>query len=132
MWTSPNSNTKPKDQTSPSLGIFFPAFAVIRWIFYLTKEWGYAPYRGWGIALSLGMYIGSLAGVFSIDYLLARAGIRRTIRSGVWASAFIGPYLGLAAFNAWGHPVWSQVAGVAGTVTAFVITYLVDRLRHGA
>ena len=132
METIPGSSVRTKSQTSPSLGIFFPGFIIIQWVFTLAKEWGYSPYRGGGIAVSLGMYIGLLAVVFAADFLLGRAGIRIPIRSGIWASAFLGPYLGLAVFNTWGHPVWSQMAGVAGTILVFVVTYLLDKRRYGA
>jgi hypothetical protein len=131
METQPSSVSKLEYQSWMSIGIIFPAFVIIQWVFYLTKELGYAPYRGRGIAISFGLYIAMLAVIFLADYALARLGIRKTIRSALWASAFIGPYAGLAAWNTWGHPVWSQVAGVVGTVAAFGLIYLTFRRRYG-
>ncbi len=123
---------KQNEQPWPGFGIFFPAVIIIQWVFSLTKEWGYLPYRGWGIAISLGLYLGFLIVLFSADYGLARSGVHKPVRSAVWASAFLGPYLGLVTFNAWEHPLWSQIAGTACSLITFVVVYLIDRRKSSS
>lgn len=103
------------------------AFSAVRWAFHLVKERGYLPYRGPGIAISLGIVLGFALAALLIDYVLARMGVPKRLRSALWFGALFGPYAGLLADNAWQHPVWSHVIGVASTVAGFGLGYLLER-----
>lgn len=120
MFTDPPSRRRPYE---PGTGGILIAVVSYPWIAQQVKAWGYVPYRGLGIALVLGLGLGVLAAVLLVDYILARVGMEKRIRSGLWLAAALGPAASLAVWNQWGHPVWSQVAGIASTLFGFGLGY---------
>jgi hypothetical protein len=126
------NNRKQKRAFSTSPAIFFPGIFGIGWIFQLIKEWSGVLYRSLGTVIAIGIFFVFILAIVLIDDLLARAGIQRPIRSGIWASAVLGPVLGFAAFSQWGHPIWSQIIAFASAILTFGVIYLLDRARHGA
>lgn len=120
MFTDPPPRRRPYE---PSMSGILIAVVSYRWIAQQVKAWGYVPYRGLGIALTLGLGLGVLAAVLLVDYALARVGIEKRIRSGLWLAAAWGPAASLTVWNEWGHLVWSQVAGIAGTFLGFGLGY---------
>jgi len=61
------------------------------------------------------------------DHELARMGASKQFRSALWFGALFGLYAGLLADNAWRHPEWSHVIGVASTVVGCGLGYLLER-----
>jgi hypothetical protein len=129
---SSTNNQSNKHKYSTSLAVIFPAIFGIRWVFQLIKEWDSLPYRNLKIVIAFAAFFVFVLAVVLVDDLLARAGIQRPIRSGVWASVILGPVIGLEAFSRWGQPVWSQIIGFTSAVLAFGMIYLLDKARHGA
>ena len=101
------------------------AVFVFRWSTILVNGWGYAPYQGIGIAMTLGVMIGFLLALLIIDQILAYSGIEKTVRSGVWFSAMVAPYTGITTMEIAG-PVWSQAAGFVSGLLAFAAIYFLD------
>jgi hypothetical protein len=67
-----------------------------------------------------------------IDYVLWRGKLARAVRSGLWASAAIGPYAGAVAWEELAHPVWSHIIGFVSSVLVFVAFYYLDKgLQRG-
>jgi predicted regulator of Ras-like GTPase activity (Roadblock/LC7/MglB family) len=108
---------------------FLVAFLSYPWVSHLVREWGYVPYGGTGIAIVFGMGLGILLTVQLIDYVLARVGLEKPIRSGIWLAAALGPTSGFTVLNEWGHPVGSHVVGSLSTVLAFGLGYFLDRRK---
>ena len=101
------------------------AFITYRWASTIVQEWGQKPSQQVGKVL--GMAVGFSALLLLIDYVLCRLKLTRAVRSGLWASAALGPYAGLVAWNELAHPVWSQIIGFGSTALFFVVFYYMDR-----
>lgn len=101
------------------------AVFVFRWSTVLVNSWGYPPYQGIGIALTLGVMFGFLFALLIIDQVLAFSGIPQTVRSGLWFSSMVAPYTGITTMEIAG-PVWSQAAGFVSGLLAFVAIYFLD------
>jgi MFS family permease len=111
-----------------SLGSLFIVFVTWPWMNTLLKEWGYRPYRGWGIVIGLGIILGFALVAWLIDYALAVGGVSKAIRSGLWLGAVLGPYAGLLVVDKGGDPQWGHLAGIAATMVGFALGYPVERL----
>ncbi len=105
-------------------GIFI--VLIFPWISGSLKSMGYVPYRGMGLAIGLAQALLTALLVLGVDYGLARLGLAKPVRSGVWWSAMFGPLTGFAVFNEWGSQMWGQVTAVVSTLAAFALGYAVD------
>jgi hypothetical protein len=115
----------PKRTYDFGIGGGFVAFTTYRWASTIVKEWGWQPSQRFGTVIGIGVCLTIV--LLSIDYVLWRWRFERAIRSGLWASAAIGPYAGLVAWEELAHPAWSHVIGLVGTVVVFVAFYYLDK-----
>ena len=113
---------------SSSLGFFMTGMFVFLWASDLTLRLGYHPTRGLGslIFVSFGLALALI--VILVNSLLARTGIDRTVRSGLWLAAVLGPYIGLLVQSRWKNPTLGHLAGFGSAVLAFWISLLLDKL----
>ena len=126
----PNPKSKPSYFQDIGFGTGLVGLLTIRWAFHLTKEWGYHPTRGLGLLLSLGLFAGFILLITLADYGLRRAGLSRIVRNGLWTGAVLGPMAALTIYTEWGHPVWSELGGLAAAVLAFTGIHLLERARQ--
>jgi hypothetical protein len=123
------SNKMPKRRYDFGIGGGFVAIITSRWASTIVQEWEQKPSQQIGIVLGLAVCFSVT--LLLLDYVLWRWRFIKAIRSGLWASAAIGPYAGLVAWNELAHPVSSQVIGLVSTIVAFVAFYYLDRLLQG-
>jgi hypothetical protein len=111
-----------------SIGPLFIVLVTWPWMNDLLRAWGYRPYRGWGIAIGLGLELSFVLIAWLIDRALAAGGVPKSVRSGLWLGAVLGPYLGLLTADQGASLAASQVAGIAATILGFAIGYTIDRV----
>jgi hypothetical protein len=126
----PNPKSKRSYFQDIGFGTSIVGLLTIRWAFHLTKEWGYHPSRGLGLLLSLGLFAGFILLITLADYGLRRAGLDRMVRDGLWTGAIFGPMAALTIYTQWGHPVWSELGGIAAAVLVFTGIHLLRRSRQ--
>lgn len=99
------------------------AFLAFPWASYFVKEWGYEPYKGLGIILTLGIILGIAILTAAVDYLFFRIEIEKPVRSGIWWAAAFGPLVGFALLNEWNNSIYSRIIGFFSTIVAFALGY---------
>lgn len=126
---STGNNSRPQRTYDFGIGGGFVAFTTYRWASTLVQEWGWKPSQRFGTVVGIGVCF--IIGLLLIDYVLWRWKLDRAVRSGLWASAVIGPYAGAVAWEELAHPVWSQAIGLVSAVLVFVAFYYLDKeLQH--
>lgn len=125
------TNSTPCPKYRSSLGPMFIVFVTWPWMNTLLNEWGYRPYRGWGLALGFGIIVLAALLAWLADYALFRLGIAKTVRAGLWMAATLGPGAGIGAFVRLGNPMWSQIAGLAATFFGFGVGHALDSFFSG-
>jgi drug/metabolite transporter (DMT)-like permease len=127
--TPATNNAPPKRGYDFGIGGGFIVLTTYRWASTIVQEWGWQPSQRLGIVM--GMVLCFTIALLLADYLLWRRKLARAIRSGLWASAAIGPYVAVVAWEELSHPVWSQVTGLASTALVFITFYYLDQgLQH--
>jgi hypothetical protein len=98
------------------------------WAPHVTQSLGYTPAEFQTMLVTLAAIIGlGLAGIAG-DHLMARAGIDKHTRFGIWTGAIFGPYAASMGATAWGHPTLSHMLGVAVTVFMFGFGYHMHKI----
>jgi len=100
------------------------------WIVNWIRGWGYVPYRGAGLALTLGLALLMGVGFIGTDYLLSHTGLDKTARSALWFGAALGPMVGFAVFNEWGNMALGQALALLTTVIAYGLEYKLETYLH--
>lgn len=119
--------TLDRPRYSTSISIFFIAIFIFLWSTTLTTGMGYKPLEGFGFVISISIALGFIIASVFINMILMKIGISKPIRSGLWFSAFVGPYISIVTINNWDNPALSHIAGVSLSLFAFVISFLLDR-----
>jgi hypothetical protein len=57
---------------------------------------------------------------------MVKIGLERPIRSALFLSALVGPYVNQTTYNSWNLPVISHLAGFIASILTFTISYLLD------
>lgn len=110
-----------------STSIFLGGVGAL-WAPHITQYLGYMPAELQTTLLTLAVIIGlGLAGLGG-DYLMARAGIDKHTRFGIWTGAVFGPYAANMASIGWGHPTLSHMIGVIATVFMFGFGYHMHKI----
>ncbi len=102
-------------------------YVAYTWVSSLIKEWGYVGYRGPGFFIGFGLFFIVVLGVAALDIFMAFISLNKIIRSAIWFSAFLGPYVSVMVLEKWGIPVWSHIAGSVSVLLAFSLSWLLDR-----
>jgi hypothetical protein len=58
---------------------------------------------------------------------MSRIGLERPIRSSLWLSAVLGPYVNLITYNLWNSPVVSHIAGFGTAILTFILSFLLEK-----
>lgn len=111
---------------STNIGTFFVIIFLFIWASTLTSQLGYTPRQGFGIFVFIIIGVALGFGSYIFNYLLSLIGFPKPVRSAIWFSVLIGPYLGIVAINNLKNPILSHIIGVASGVIAFVLSYGLD------
>jgi hypothetical protein len=116
-----------RPRASTTLGYFFVGLFILYWSSSLTSLLGYKINQGLGVIIFVGIGAGLFLVTFFTNRLMAKMGLDRPVRSAIWLSAVIGPYVNLVAFHAWQSPVLSHLVGFAAAVGSFLISIFLDK-----
>jgi hypothetical protein len=115
-----------RPRASTTLGYFFIGLFILFWSSSITSLLGFDFKIGYGtlIFVTLGLTL-SLTIIF-INRFMEKIGLDRPIRSALFLSALVGPYVNLITYNAWNRPVISHIVGFIASIFTFTISYLLD------
>ncbi len=85
----------------------------------------------WKLLLGLGLLSVVMLSEFGVDYLLARSGITKSVRTGLWLSAVFGPGITVLALEKWGDQITQGAATTLGgmaVVLIFVTVYFLAKV----
>jgi hypothetical protein len=117
-----------KPRFSTNISYFFLVIFLLVWASTLTNQMGYIPLRGVGMLITLGIIAVLILILLATNHILAKIGLSKAIRSALWFSALIGPYISIIAINNWGNSALSHIVGVFSALLGFNISYALDRL----
>jgi len=123
-WLSSLDNRRP----STSLGYFFVGFFLLIWSSSLTTQLGYDLKKGIGALIFIGIGLGLTLIIIMTNSLMTKVGLGRPIRSAIWLSAIIGPYINLSIYHLWKIPIVSHMIGFAAAILAFLISITLDKV----
>jgi hypothetical protein len=106
-----------------SLGSALAAWLAFRWFVKFLSTGSSDNLEKW---FAFGLACGFVLVIFLVDILLTRIGVRKPVRSGLWASLVVGPLLGLDVFSRGEQLIWSEAVGFGSALLAFGIFYLLD------
>jgi hypothetical protein len=115
-----------RPRVSTSLGYFFIGVFILLWSSSISSLLGFKFNVGQGVIIfvAVGLIL-SLIIIF-INKFLVIINLERPIRSALFLSALIGPYINLTTYNSWNLPVISHLAGFIASIMTFTISYLLD------
>jgi FtsH-binding integral membrane protein len=85
------------------------------------------PLEGLGIIIFFSIGAGFIISSIFINTILTKLGFEKPLRSALWFSALVGPYISIVAINNWDNPALSHITGVVTAILAFVLSYFLDR-----
>ncbi len=115
-----------QQRASTTLGYFFVGLFILFWSSSITSFLGLDLKNGFGALFFVFIGLSLTCITIYVNKLMAKIGLERPIRSALFLSALIGPYVYLSTYNAWNLPVISHVAGFFASVLTFVLSYLLD------
>jgi hypothetical protein len=115
-------------RTSTTLGYFFTGLFILFWSSSLTALFGYDLKKGYGVLIFVGIGLALSVATIMINKFMARIGMERSIRSALWLSAVIGPYVNQFSYHSWKIPVISHIAGFTASILTFIFSYQLDKL----
>jgi sensor histidine kinase YesM len=113
---------------STNISNFFTAIFIFFWSSTLTNHLGYTPFNGFGFIVILCIAIVIILALLFTNSILSTIGFSKSIRSALWFSALVGPYISIIAINNWRNPTLSHIAGVFSSVIAFLISFVLDKV----
>ena len=115
-----------RPRVSTSLGYFFIGLFILLWSSSISSLLGFNFNVGHGaiIFVAVGLILSLI--IILINKFLVKINLERPIRSALFLSALIGPYINLTTYNSWNLPVISHLAGFIASIMTFTISYLLD------
>jgi hypothetical protein len=115
-----------RPRASTTLGYFFLGLFILFWSSSLTTLLGFDLKKGYGALIFIVSGLTLMFTTIFINRIMAKIGLERPVRSALWLSAVIGPYINLTTYNSWNLPVISHLAGFFASILTFIISYLLD------
>jgi hypothetical protein len=115
-----------RPRASTTLGYFFLGLFILFWSSSLTTLLGFDLKKGYGALIFIVIGLTLMFTTIFINRIMAKIGLERPVRSALWLSAVIGPYINLTTYNSWNLPVISHLAGFFASILTFIISYLLD------
>jgi hypothetical protein len=122
-------DSKPKQRWDFGVSSTFMVFLSYTWASTIVQEWGQKPSHHFGVVF--GIFLCFLTALMLTDYVLWRLRFTSAVRSGLLATATLGPLATLVVWEKFAHPVWSQAAGVASTIVFFAVFHNLHNWLQG-
>jgi hypothetical protein len=120
-------NSLELQRPSTSLGYFFVGLFLLFWSSSLTTLLGYDLKQGFGVLIFVGVGLTLTLVTILVNKIMAKIGLNRSIRSALWLSAVIGPYVNLTTYYSWNVPVLSHISGFAAAILSFLFSTILDK-----
>lgn len=117
-----------KPRPTTTLGFFFVGLFILFWSSSITSLLGYNLSKGPGAFIFIGIALLLSILTILLNHVMSIIGIERPVRSGIFLSSVLGPYVNMLAENAWKSPTISHIAGFFASILAFLLSYLLDRI----
>jgi hypothetical protein len=114
-------------RASTTLGYFFVGLFIMFWSTSLTTLLGFDLKKGFGTLIFIGVGLTLTFATIFINRIMSRIGLERPIRSSLWLSAVLGPYVNLITYNLWNSPVVSHIAGFGTAILTFILSFLLEK-----
>jgi hypothetical protein len=115
-------------RASTTLGYFFVGLFILFWSSSLTNQIGFDLKKGFGTLIFIGIGLLLCLTTVFVNRIMAKIGLERAIRSALWLSAAIGPYVNMITYNTWNLPVISHIVGFAAAIFTFILSFQLDKL----
>jgi hypothetical protein len=115
-----------RPRASTTLGYFFIGLFVLFWSSSITSILSFDLKKGYGalIFIAVGLILTLI--VIFLNKFMVKIGLARPIRSALFLSAVVGPYVNQTTINSWNLPVISHLVAFIASVLTFIISYLLD------
>jgi hypothetical protein len=115
-----------RPRASTTLGYFFVGLFILFWSSSISSMLGFDLKQGYGVLIFIAVGLILTFTIILVNKFMAKIGLARPIRSALFLSAVVGPYVNQTTYNSWNLPVISHLAGFIASILTFTISYLLD------
>jgi hypothetical protein len=115
-----------RPRASTTLGYFFIGLFILFWSSSITNILGFDLKKGYGSLIFIAVGLSLTFTVILLNKFMVKIGLARPIRSALFLSSVVGPYINQTSINSWNLPVISHLAGFIASIFTFIISYLLD------
>ena len=115
-----------RPRASTTLGYFFIGLFILFWSSSISSLLSIDLKMGYGTLIFVAVGLILTFTIIFINKFMVKIGLERPIRSALFLSAVVGPYVNQSTYNSWNLPVISHIAGFIASILTFTISYLLD------
>ena len=115
-----------RPRASTTLGYFFIGLFILFWSSSISSLLGFEVKKGYGTLIFVAVGLTLTFIIILVNRFMVKIGLERPIRSALFLSALVGPYVNQTTYNSWNLPVISHLAGFIASILTFTISYLLD------
>jgi len=115
-----------RPRASTTLGYFFIGLFILFWSSSISSLLGFDFKMGYGTLIFVAVGLILTFSIILVNRFMVNIGLERPIRSALFFSALVGPYVNQTTYNSWNLPVISHIAGFIASILTFTISYLLD------
>ena len=115
-----------RPRASTTLGFFFIGLFILFWSSSISSLLGFEVKKGYGTLIFVAVGLTLTFTIILVNRFMVKIGLERPIRSALFLSALVGPYVNQTTYNSWNLPVISHLAGFIASILTFTISYLLD------
>ena len=115
-----------RPRASTTLGFFFIGLFILFWSSSISSLLGFDVKKGYGTLIFVAVGLTLTFTIILVNRFMVKIGLERPIRSALFLSALVGPYVNQTTYNSWNLPVISHLAGFIASILTFTISYLLD------
>lgn len=115
-----------RPRASTTLGYFFIGLFILFWSSSISSLLGFDVKKGYGTLIFVAVGLTLTFTIILVNRFMVKIGLERPIRSALFLSALVGPYVNQTTYSSWNLPVISHIAGFIASILTFTISYLLD------
>jgi hypothetical protein len=115
-----------RPRASTTLGYFFIGLFILFWSSSISSTVGFDFKKGYGALIFVAVGLIMAYTITLVNKFMEKIGLERPIRSALFLSAVIGPFVNQTTFNSLSLPAISHIVGFIASILTFIISYLLD------